>query len=285
MQISVTIEGERAWQGRSGSAAAPRRVVIGSGRRCDVVIESESVAPVHAELAIDDAGIWMCALSPVTIDGQVIVGWSHLHFRDPVAVRVGGREIVVGVVSDRTGGKPPPPSATAATVATPAARGQVAEDAIAATAAARLAEMFAMPAATKDAGRQTRPFRILKRRFLRLTINSWLVIMVSGAISAFVFVTREVPRATAGHGLRADFIPPSARAQRPALARKAGPLAAGTSALAAAALITGDFPKALSLYRRLGEEDSKFQPFVRGLEQRLKGQCSGDAAGRGGSCP
>ncbi|MEA2698712.1 MAG: hypothetical protein QOI66_2983 [Myxococcales bacterium] len=317
MRILVTVEGKKAWQGKSGRVGSPRKVMIGSARPCDVILDGTSVAALHAELAIDESGIWLCAHSPVTIEGQAVVGWSQLTVVDAARVRIAGREIVISVVSPRRSGKAvaapaaavksetqkaavkpevakpetaapaaarpvvaAPPAAVAA-VSTPSSGAALGDDAVAAAAAARLAELFAMPAASKQAGGETRTFRALKWRFLRLTLSSWLMVLVSGAIGAFMFATREVPRASAGRSLRADFIPPPKNVARPAPGKKSPAPPPQTAAVAAAALVTGDFAKALPLYRRLAEVDSKFLPFVRGLEQRLKGQCTGGV----GSCP
>jgi hypothetical protein len=284
MRISLTIGDRKPWRARVAPGGS-RTVILGSDRGCDVVLTGSGVAPRHAELAIDQGGVWVCAHAPLTVDGEALVGWTVAA--PGARLRIGDHDVLLGLEEDDgKGGKRATTADTQAAALPSAARGAEAPDADRDERLAQLGQVFALPPPEALAVKHAPP-AFLGRRFFRLSVKSWLLAAGTGLVSLFAFNTREIPRASASRNVarpsvkvvapaRAGVVPP---------AQTSKPVRLDEVRAAADRIFAGDSTAALSLYRALATRDVAFAPFVRALEQRTRKTCTPDRSGGGGPCP
>lgn len=271
MHITVTVGSRNRWEGTL-DPLVPRSVILGSDRRCDVRLEGPGILGRHGEIAIDEVGVWVCAHAPLAIDGQEVVGWALVG--DGARVRLQDHELVLGlkdVAPSPVAARPP------ANTEPPAPQPQ----------RAQLGEIFALPPAEVAEAAATPAAPLLKRRFLAISVRTWLMATVSAVVGLYFLTTREVPRASADRiAARASARPVAAPKPRPSFTRlpsKAKPTSAEVRS-AADRVFAGDIKAALTRYRDLAARDPRFAPYVTALEQKSKQSCTPDGPHGGGEC-
>ncbi|HEY0710553.1 MAG TPA: FHA domain-containing protein [Polyangia bacterium] len=295
MRITLSRQGRKIWSGDVAPGSS-QQVTLGSSRKCDVKVEGEGIAPLHAEFGIEPPVVWLCAHAPLIADGSAVVGW--IDIAHGTVLQLGKQEVEVGIVADAPAKPAKPPKPAKAQPAAPVTPPPVAEPSgsvsgvaipHAAMGPGNLGQIFSLPApeVAADPGKvKASPF---KRRILGLETKTWIMASLSAAIGAVVLTTRQVPMAAAdGRSLvpTVEVLPsrPLSAAERPKPGKPRVISRAEVEAAAAAAL-SGDMTTALKRYRALADADSRYTGFKRALENRLKNECDREGSDKGSNCP
>jgi|GEM_PF-5099273 len=299
IELTGLIQGGMRYRGRLLSDQE-RGLSIGTDVDCDWVIKDPTAAPRHAELVVLGDDVWICASSPLMLEGRSIQGWARLY--GAAALCIGNTEMRIEFSGRGTGRlSPVTPTAITAEDFPPEAPTRVVNPSVILRTEPPTIALPNEPEAPKPQDRPSLSARfalppdevkptsggrakllvpgLLARRWAGVPTRWWMTLTTAGlgllvGLTKPTIVTARAERGPAGATAPAPhtetIVPPAT----PPLSAVPAPEPATVTLLEAAnALLRNDDVAAWKAYRILAVTDPQFVPFVNVLTMRVRRLC------------